>query len=73
MQFVDCGYREGSGKIVSQNKLFASVIFRGAYATIAIIVSPLGALRYLNPLNLLNLLNLFSRGAYASIAIIVSP
>ena len=73
MQFVDCGYREGSGKIVSQNKLFASVISRGVYATIAIIVSPLGALRYLNPLNLLNLLNLFSRGAYVSIAIIVSP
>jgi|GEM_PF-6438003 hypothetical protein len=54
-------------------KKLCTAFFRGAYATIAIIVSPSRALMYLNHLNLLNPLNLIFRGAYAPIAIIVSP
>ena len=50
-----------------------NLIFRGAYAPIAIIVFPWLALMYLNPLNLLNLLNLIFRGAYATFYIIVLP
>ena len=43
-----------------EKEKIGAFIFRGAYATIAIIVSPFGLLRYLNPLNLLNLLNLLN-------------
>ena len=40
-----------------RNKYSGLSFLRGAYATIAILVSPSGLLMYLNLLNLLNLLN----------------
>ena len=67
-------------KSLSYNRDFMSreesclIIFtRGAYATIAIIVSPLGAFSKGQRAECLEIFKSILRGAYATIAIIVSP
>ena len=67
-------------KSLSYNRDFMSreesclIIFtRGAYATIAIIVSPLGAFSKRQRAECLEIFKSIFRGAYTTIAIIVSP